>query len=381
MILLFLACADEQLAPLKTALDAYTRGKAALDAGHPDEAIEAFAAARKGDPESPVLALWEARARAEGGDVAAAEALATDVLREHPDAGLVWYNRAAWRVRLGHPDAAAEDLRRAITLGAASPYQAAIDPDFLPVLGTEPFAAVLPPTPALIQVVGPAGSVFVGSDVVVEVTMASAPEVGLELERPAATPGCLRLESVVEETHLEAGVQSRRADLHFRAIGPCTFDLALTLRTTTPVDRSIPAAPVAIAVEAPSTWDPSLPEELPTVFPLPGTLATPDGAWAAGRLAEVAWAIGRADEAPTLAGESPPVRLELRVDGTTRAAGGAWPGRPAGPVKAGDWSVEVPAPAPGAPVYTPAPTAPAAPVNPGLDLPKYRPRGPGGAPT
>ncbi len=342
-LLFWLACADPELAPLVRARDEYTRGAAALDAGRHAEAIEAFAAARAGDPQSPVLALWEARARAASGDVAAAEALATEVLRTHPDAGLAWYNRAAWRLRLGQADAAAGDLRRALKLGVRSPFEAAIDPDFAGVLGTPAFADVLPAGPVLARTQGPDGAVFLGSDVLVQVELVSAQTVQLDLVREGAAPGCLVLDRVVEDRHEEAGVLLRRLDVHLRAVAPCDAVLRFAVEVTAPTASRAESPPVSVKVEAPSTFVAGPPAWLPDRLPLPGALVPTDGDFAAGRVGELVWALGRADRAPTLGGRSPEVGLEYRVDAGTRAAGGAWRHTGAGEVHAGEWRTTVPA--------------------------------------
>lgn len=344
--LLFVACADKELAPLKGALDDYSRGRAALEAGENEAAVAAFVEARRGDPTSAVLALWEARARAAGGDVAGAEALATGVIAEHPDAGLAWYNRAAWRVRLGHQDAAADDLRRAITLGARSPYEAALDEDFQSVLGKAPFLEVLPPAPVVGRAKGPEGNVFLGSDLLVQVELLSAPGVPVELHRSNDSPGCVVLERVVEDQATQAGVLARRIDLHFRATAACNTVLAFD---ALPVDTSLtafPMEPVALQVEAPSSFRQLSPDVLPASIPLPGSVAPTGEAWAAGRSGGLVWAMGRADVSATFDGASAPIRLELRIDGSTRAAGGAWLTAAGGTVQAGDWSASVPAQAP-----------------------------------
>lgn len=338
-ILLVAACADKELAPLKDALDDYSRGRSALDGGDATSAVAAFQEARKGDPTSPVLALWEARARAATGDVEGAEALATQVITSHPDAGLAWYNRAAWRVRLGHPDAAAEDLRRAITLGVRSPYEAAIDDDFRGVLGTSAFRDVLPPAPVWARATGPEGNVFLGSDLVVEVEVFSAPGIAVEVARVGASPGCLALERVVEHQATEAGVLARRVDLHFRATAACDTSLVLEANVTAAYEARYPMEPVHVQVEAPSSFVQAKPDVVPDAIPLPGSIALASGEWGAGRRGSLIWALGRADVIPTFNGAPPPIRLELRVDGGTRAAGGAWLSTAGGTVQAGEWSL------------------------------------------
>ncbi len=341
LLLGLLACADKELAPLKGALEDYERGRAQLAEGNPAGAAEAFAAARKGDPTSPVLALWEARARAAGGDLAAAETLATEVIVSVPEAGLAWYNRAAWRMRLGRADEAAADLRQALTLGVRTPYEAAIDPDFALALGTPAFAELLPPGPVYVKADAPAGAVFVGGDVTVVFEVIAAPAVTLALRRSGADPGCLRLEGVVEEEKRGPGLRARRVELRMRGTAACAATLHFEVAVASPVVATVPVPPILVQVEAPSSFAGGAAERLPTEVPLPGTLASADGAWAGGRLEGVVWAMGRADESPRFEGRSAPIRLELRADGETRAAGGAWISPSTGTLEAGEWRLPV----------------------------------------
>jgi hypothetical protein len=51
--------------------------------------------------------------------------------------------------------------------------------------------------------------------------------------------------------------------------------------------------------------------------------------------------MGRADESPRFEGRSAPIRLELRADGETRAAGGAWISPSTGTLEAGEWRLPV----------------------------------------
>ena len=146
MLTLLLACtgADPRFAGYARALEAYDRGRAALDAGKPAEAVKAFADARVADPDSLPLRFWEAKALADAGDLASADARITEVIQSDPRNGPAWYERAAWRARAGRLDEAASDLREGIRLGARSPLEAAADPDFAAALGHPAFAGVLP---------------------------------------------------------------------------------------------------------------------------------------------------------------------------------------------------------------------------------------------
>ncbi len=325
MILLLLACRDPAFDPVRDALSAYDRGRTALDAGQVDAAAEAFAEARTHDPSSPLLMLWEGRALAARGDLPAAEARATEAISREPRYGLAWYQRAAWRARMGQLDAAASDLTAAYQLEAVSPLQAAADRDFSPHLGKPEFAGILPDSALLLDGRGPEGSVFVGSEVELVLSVAAAPPLAFGLRREGTDPACLRLDRVVEER--QAAPQAVVSVLHLRsrataacsgAIGPFRAD------ASTPVVATNVSDAMPLRVEAPASFQGGSTSVFPDSIPVPSTLADADGAWATGRVGEWVYAIGRADQLPTVDGASPELGLELREESTTRAAGGAW---------------------------------------------------------
>lgn len=328
MMLIFsylLACRDEQLAPLVQAAEHYDRGHAAFEAGQFDKAAAEFSEALASDPGSPVLMLWTARSLAAGGQVAEAEALATRVIEAHPSSGLAWYNRASWRSRQGHHAAAAADLQRALELGAASRFEAAADRDFGNVLGDPAYARILPPSPIVVQARGPSGSVFVGSDVEIELTVLAAPGLAFTVTRGGLDPGCLSPRSIVEERVVESGAEKRTLRLRFRAVAACAGELGpFIVRTSAPVGVEATSSAVALVVEAPASFVAPPVPPLPRECFVPGEHVPSGEDWSVGRSGDLVFALGRADVRPLANGLPPEVEVELREDGTTRAAGGYW---------------------------------------------------------
>jgi len=325
VIVLLLACRDPAFDPVRGALAAYDRGRVALDEGRVDEAATAFAEARAHDASSPLLMLWEGKALAARGDLPAAEARASEAIAREPRLGLAWYQRAAWRARMGQLDAAASDLTAAFQLGATSPLEAAADPDFSAHLGNPALAGILPPTPVLLDARGPEGAVFVGSEVELVLSVAAAPPLAYGLRREGTDPACLRLDRVVEERHAEAHAVVSVLHLRARAtracagaIGPFRADSSMPVQATSVSDA------LSLRVEAPQSFAGGQVATFPSTIPVPSVLADPDGAWATGRLGDWVYAIGRADQMATLDGAAPELGLELREESTTRAAGGAW---------------------------------------------------------
>lgn len=331
---------DEALAPYVRAVDAWEEGRDALAAGRPADAADAFARARKADDRSSALGLWEAKALADAGRLPEADAVLSALVRSEPNLGAAWYNRAAYRVRAGRMEEAAADLGEALRRKVRSPLEAAADPDFAPALGHPAFAALLPSAPLQADAVAPEGSVFVGSDLNVEVRVAALPDADLALQHVGVDPGCVRLVRVVQDDHAEPGATLRRVTLVFRAEGPCSSRLG-PFRVAAGA-TGVEVAAVPVVVEAPPGTPPAKVPPLPATLPLPGALAPKDASAAFVRVGDgVAW-MGRPDRLPTGNDRRPDVALEWRVDGQTRAAGGWW--REAGPVtlKGDDGEVTVP---------------------------------------
>ncbi len=349
-MILLLACSDPQLDPVREALEAYDLGRAALDAGEAAQAAAHFARAREHDSRTALLPLWQARAVAAGGDAAAAEALATEALRLDPGLGLALYQRAAYRARQGRGDDAAADLAVAMKKGVAAPLQAAADPDFLPLLGTAAFAGLLPPAPVLLDVAGPAGSVFVGSDVELKLAVSAARPLSFSVALEGADPGCMRLERVVEERWPTPGVAVSLVRLRFRALGPCRATVGpFRVDTVEPVAFTATSGTLVVQVDAPSGFQANASSRWLTAIPVPSVLHRGDGDWVTGRVGTLVYALGRPDQPPTLGGAPPELGLELRdieggggQVGTTRALGGAWTSPAPATVLAGGQSYPVP---------------------------------------
>ncbi|MDP2317252.1 MAG: tetratricopeptide repeat protein [Pseudomonadota bacterium] len=341
ILALLVGCDDPALEPFAASLKDWTDGRAALDAGHPADAAAAFAEARKHDPGSVALRLWEAKALADAGQLAEADALLSELLHADPKIGVAWYNRAAYRARAGRLDEAAADLAQALALGARSALEAADDPDFAAARAHPAFAGILPAQPLEATVRGPDGAVFIGSRVTLEITVSALPTAEISIAREGADPGCLRFQRIVEDDHVEAGRTTRRLSVDLRAEGPCDTVLGPFLVSAGSATVRLDAVPVDVEAPPGAAAAAGLPA-LATGFPVPGALAPPDAGFAARRVPDGVLAMGRPDRVITGGGRPPDILLEWRVDGQTRANGGWW--RDAGPVAltADGWSETVP---------------------------------------
>lgn len=323
--LLMFGCSDPQLAPLANAADASDKGIAAFERGDFSKAEADFVRARVHDPNSPALVLWQARAVASAGRLPEAEALVSEVLAQNPKAGLAWYNRASYRSRQGHHAAAADDLRRALALGASSALQAAVDPDFAGVLQNPAYNGILPATPVLVASKGPVGSVFVGSDTELELSVASAPGLHFSVNRRGEDAGCLVLRSIVEERRVGIDAEVRVLRLRLRAVAPCgTLVGPFEVVVTAPAQTTIEAPAVPVHVEAPASFVGTAVAPLSNTIFVPFEFAPAADEWSVGREGERVFALGRPDIKPLAGGVSPDVELELREESSTRAAGGYW---------------------------------------------------------
>lgn len=342
LTLWLLACTDPQLAPLAKAAAASDEGILAFEKGDFATAEAAFARARALDPNSPALVLWQARSVAATGRFPEAEALVSEVLAENPKSGLAWYNRASYRSRQGHHAAAADDLRRALALGASSALQAAIDPDFAGVLQNPAYVGILPTAPVLVATKGPVGSVFVGSELELELSVASAPGLHFSVNRRGEDAGCVVLRSIVEERRVGIDAEVRVLRLRLRAVAPCDTELGpFKVVVTAPAKTVVEAPSVAVRVEAPTSFVGAAVAPLSTTIFVPFEFAPTADEWSVGRAGERVFALGRPDIKPLAGGLSPDVDLELREESSTRAAGGYWISGPT-EVVAGDFRRSVP---------------------------------------
>lgn len=337
MLILLLACSDPQLDPYRAALDAWRQGRDALEAGRPAEAVDHFVRARAHDPRSPALALWEARARADAGDLPGAERVLDAAVVATPELAAAWYNRAAYRARQGHLDAAAADLEVALARGAASPFTAAADPDFAPHLDHPGLARLLPPAPLVARVEGPEGAVWVDGQVEVRLQVHGLAAPAPTLRFPEAPPAGIALQRVVEDDRVEGEVATRALTLWYRASAPALARVGPFVVQAG--SAQLVLDPVTVKVEGPPRPLPP-PAPHPAELPLPSALAPLAEDWTARRVAGGVCALGRPDEAVTADGQPPAVELEWRVAGQTRARGGWWPGDAPRVLAAGDWSAQ-----------------------------------------
>ena len=337
---LLAACTDPALRPYQQALTAYDQGRADLDAGRPAEAALRFQEARALDPRSPTLPLWQARALAADHRLPEADATLTELIRAHPDLGVAWYNRAAYRARAGRAVESAQDLSRAIELKETSALRAAADPDFAPLRDDPAFRGVLPRQPLLAAVQGPEGAVFIGSRFTLTFRLMSLPELRPTLQIAQPEIGCLEAARLVEDRHEEADLLLRTVELTLIARAPCDTSVGpFTLRFDGGRDGEdlVLLDPVRVRVEAPSTAVGARAPALPSVLPLIGDLAH-------GAAAPVGQGVAaRVDRGTPLSigGQPPALPMELRLDGQPVAAGGWWPLLPPALVQAGEAQLPV----------------------------------------
>lgn len=94
-------------------------GEAWMVAGYPEESRRAYSRAVEMSPQSAPLWLGRARAAAEMGEWAAAEADAAQAISYEPANYEGWRSRAQARLELGDLDAAERDMQRALELAGS----------------------------------------------------------------------------------------------------------------------------------------------------------------------------------------------------------------------------------------------------------------------
>lgn len=207
-MILWLACtgADPQLDPLKEALTAYDEGRAALDAGQTEAAVDAMTRATESDPRSPELWLWLGKAHADDGDLIAAIRAADKALGLDPDLLEARYDRACWKSRFGDLEGAAQDLSVAAQDARLDPFHVATDPD-LDALRDDPTYGHVVAKPVLpTRVDGPSEPSFLGSEVVVTIGALHPDALTAEFVLAGPPPG-LELRRVVEDHVVEGPMQ------------------------------------------------------------------------------------------------------------------------------------------------------------------------------
>lgn len=270
MIWLFawLACAwpDPELAAQRDALDAWERGRAALDAGDPAAAREAFREAARRRPGDVELLAWEASAAAAAGDLHDAIRLLDQVLDKRPTFHEARYNRAAYHARLGDAARAADDLETALASGLDRPPRDVIaDPDFAAYVGTPEFA-FLPREPLTVAVERPEGAVFWGSlfEIRLRVAGAGTEPVGVTAEEVA---GPIELVSVVEDVVPSTNPEFRDLTWTFRVLG--AGEIHLGPFHVLAGKRAVAVDAITVVARAPEG------KEQPATAPPPIRFATP----------------------------------------------------------------------------------------------------------
>ena len=227
MLLVLLGCGaeapDPQLVALKQSIADWERGEAALEAGAPDRALEAFDAALEQRPGDPLLLSWRARALAESGELEAAVAVLDEVLLHDGSLVEARYNRAAYEARLGQPEISARDLKEALIDGGLPARDVLEDPDFQPYLG-HPAFDFLPEDTLTVTAEAPRGPVFLGSEFTVMLRVFGAPDasIGVTAER---SEGPVRLVRVVEDRISSTSGPIRELTWVFRAEGEGALEL------------------------------------------------------------------------------------------------------------------------------------------------------------
>jgi hypothetical protein len=194
---------------------------------------------------------------------------------------IVRYNLAAWLANQGDLEAAAVELRTALSDGAADPRTVLDDPDFVPHLG-DPRFAFLPQSPIRLELTGPDGTVFSGGDARVTLVVTGQGLSAVGVDSPALE-GPFRLTDVEERRERSTDGDSKVSwTWTWKALGAGTATagpFTVTAGRSTEATESV----VLVAVSAPD-MDPEPPRR--TTWRTPGEMraGAPEefGAWRVG---------------------------------------------------------------------------------------------------
>lgn len=258
MVAALAACGSASESPtdnLRAALESWRAGADALGQGDAEAARRHFQEARRRRPEDAVLLAWQARAESELGFHQVAVELLDHALILRPEFSEARYNRAAYLARMGHAEAAGEELERALDAGSWTVREVASDADFEPYLGHPAFAFLPTEAVAAAWTAADHHSVFQGNTFSLSAHVFGAGEhpIGVTAERlegPIVLTGAR--EAMLDSTDGKV----RELTWTWRALGPGLAEvgpLVVTAngRSTTlrEVDVRLLAPPDAVAPE------------------------------------------------------------------------------------------------------------------------------------
>ena len=316
MILLALACSSDH--PLKTSLEHYEAGKAALAAGESEAAVTAFRAALDVHQDAAELELWLGRALAASGDLPGAIAAATRALDLRGEWHIAHYNRACWRARSGDLELAAADLMVALD-GELDPLVIAADADLDPLRADPRYRELVPRRALPATVSAPEEAWFVGSEWTLTFE-ALEPDGGrMRFAERSELGAPLVHVRTVEDVVRHDGRQARRLQVVFRvldagegSLGPWTLAAGELEAEVGPVSWSFLAPPTHEAEPTPEGQAP---------FALPSQLFEGLEGASASRVGGTVLVRGEPGDTLRVAGGLPEVRYEVRESGEPRWIG------------------------------------------------------------
>ena len=311
-----LACPADH--PLKTSLEHYEEGRAALEAGRAEAAATSFREALAVHQDAAELELWLGRALAASGDLPGAIEAATRALELRGEWHLAHYNRACWRARSGELELAAADLMVALD-GDLDPLVVAADPDLDPLRAHPDYRDLVPKHALPATVVAPEEAWFVGSEWTLTFE-ALEPEGGrVRVVGSAAGAAPLAHVRTVEDVVRHEGRQARRLQVVFRvldagegSLGPWTLEAGELQAEVGPVSWRFLAPPDHAAEPVPVGQAP---------YALPSRLFDGLDEVAARRVEDAVLVRGAPGDTIRVEGSLFEVRYEVRDGGEPRWVG------------------------------------------------------------
>ncbi len=213
LLVALVACGGDRR-PEARALSHYREGRDLLDQGEHASAARAFALAAQADPARPVLRSWQAYALAQGGEARGAIELLEGSVAVSSLSPRDRYNLAAWHVRLGELEPAAELLRLALEDDPELAGLLVDDPDLAPLRESSAFSGLLPREELRAVMLGEEGRILAGEIYDLElVVQGRVDELALLGERPL--PDGFVFETVVDDLQDEGGTGRRLRSLRY----------------------------------------------------------------------------------------------------------------------------------------------------------------------
>ena len=208
------------LSPIRESVSQWEKGTVLLSQQKPKEASAAFRKALQFRPDDPGLKLWLAKSEMESGATQEAILILHGLVEQSPPYEPARYNLAAYLARTGEFQASAQQVRYILAHESASPYEFVDDEDFKEARNHDAFD-FLPPKSLEIDISSSSGSVFIGDELTVSLSVRGLKKQTFDLQFGTVS-GPVRLLYLREMTVPSDTYFPSRIELVMEIVGPGT---------------------------------------------------------------------------------------------------------------------------------------------------------------